>query len=90
MFSVQFHKKFKGPSFRGGWIKQLETFTKHLFFFHQTFSKKCIVEFSTILVCLLLSDSERDEIASSTFLNCNNSCHLYVEFSETINICQNV
>ena len=29
-FSFNFAKKFKGPSFCGGWIKELETFNKHL------------------------------------------------------------
>ena len=29
--SVQFRKIFKGPSFCGAWVKELETFSKHLF-----------------------------------------------------------
>ena len=37
-----------------------------------------------------LSNSERNEIASSTARNFNNSWLLYVEFSETINLCRNI
>ena len=37
-----------------------------------------------------LSDSERNEIASSTARNFNNSWLLYVKFSETINLCRNI
>ena len=37
-----------------------------------------------------LSDSERNEIASSTARNFNNSWLLYVKFSETINLCRNM
>ena len=37
-----------------------------------------------------LSNSERNEIASSTARNFNNSWLLYVKFSETINLCRNI
>ena len=37
-----------------------------------------------------LSDSGRNEIASSTARNFNNSWLLYVKFSETINVCLNI
>ena len=37
-----------------------------------------------------LSDSEGNEIASLTALNFNNNWLLYVEFSETINLCRNI
>ena len=37
-----------------------------------------------------LSDSERNEIANLTAHNFNNNWLLYVEFSETINLCRNI
>ena len=37
-----------------------------------------------------LSDSKRNEIASSTGRNFNNSWFLYVKFSETPNLCRNI
>ena len=51
-FPFNFTKKFKGPSFCGWWVEELETFTKHMLWCLP--SKKCIVKFSAILICLLL------------------------------------
>ena len=50
---VQFRKHFKGPSFSGGWVKLLKTFTRQ--FFRWSLSKTCIGKFTDIFVCLLLS-----------------------------------
>ena len=72
MVSVQSRKKLKGPSFCDGWVKELETFSKHLSWCH--LSKKCIFEFSIFVYYQDdLSDSERNEIASSAARNFNNS-----------------
>ena len=38
LVSVQFRKHFKGPSFSGGWMKLLKTFTRQ-FFFNSRFQK---------------------------------------------------
>ena len=87
-FPFNFAKKLKikGPSFCGGQVKELEIFNKHLFWCQ--LSKKCIVEFSAIFVCCQdeLSNSEINEIASSTTRKFNNSSLLYIKFSETIKL----
>ena len=45
--------KFTGPRFCGGWIKNLQTFSRH--FFWEQPSKHCFAEFTAIFVCVLLS-----------------------------------
>ena len=67
MVSVQFCKKFAEPLFYGRWSKKLQTFSRHLFW--ERPSKYCIVKFTTIFVCLLLSSSRRysmNEVATLT------------------------
>ena len=74
MISVQFRKKTKGSSFCGGWVKELETFTKHLFRCY--LSKNILSRFLlSSPVCYQddLSESERNKIASSTARNFNNN-----------------
>ena len=88
--SVQFRKKIKGPSFCGGWVKELETFKTC---FGVSFQKNVFPSFllfSSVCYQDDLSNSERNEIASSTACNFNNSWLLYVKFSETINLCRNI
>ena len=46
--------------------------------------------FSSVFFQDDISESERNEIASSTARNFNNSWLLYVKFSETINLCRNI
>ena len=72
--SVQFRKKFKGPSFCGEWVKELETFSNTVLVL--AFKKNVFSSF--LLFCSVcyqddLSNSERNEIASSTARNFNNS-----------------
>ena len=89
--SVQFHKKFKGPSLCGGWIKELETFSSTCFVV--SFQKNVLSSFllfSSVCYQDDLSDSKRNETASSTACNVNNSWVLYVKFSETIDLCWNI
>ena len=47
MVSVQFHKNFTEPPFWGEWSKELQT--------SERLSKYCVVEFTAIVMCLLLS-----------------------------------
>ena len=89
-FPFNFAKNLKDRDFVVGGSKNLKLSTN--IFFGVSFQKKCIAEFSAIFVCLLsrwLSDSERNEIASWTARNFNNSWLLYVKFSEKINLCRN-
>ena len=65
MVFVQFHKKFKGPFFCGGWVKDFETFNKTCF--GVSFQKNVLWSFLLFLSVFYrgdLSDSERNEIAS--------------------------
>ena len=73
-----FAKNFTGPPFFGGWTKKHQTFSRH--FFWEQPSKYCIVEFTAIFVCLLLSWSKRYEVATSTARNLNNNWTLYLIF----------
>ena len=78
MVSVQFRKKFKGLSFCVGWSEILKLSRKTLFLL---LAFMCIVLnvlssfalFSSICYQDDLSDSERNEIASSTAGNFNNT-----------------
>ena len=88
MVSVQFRKNFTGPPFCGGWTKKLQTFSRH--FFWERPSKYCIVEFTAVFVCLLLSWSRRYSIVTSTAHNFNNSWPLHLTFSNMINLCPNI
>ena len=57
-------------------------------------SKYCIVEFTAIFVCFLLSWSRRDiqwnEVTTLTSRDFNNSWLLYLNFSNIINLCLNI
>ena len=89
--SVKFRKNFKGLLFCGGWVKELETFNKT--FFGISFQKSVLSSFMLFSsVCYQddPSDVERNEIASLTVRNFNNNWLLYVEFSETINLCRDI
>ena len=73
------------------WSKNLKLPTNT--FFARYLSKNVLSSFLLFLsICYYddLSDSERNEIASSKARNFNNSWLLYVKFSETINLCQNI
>ena len=74
MVSVQFRKKFKGPLFCGGLVKELETFTKHLvgISFQENVLPSFLL-FSSVCYEGDLSGSERNELASSKARNFNNS-----------------
>ena len=90
MVSVQFRKKFKGPSFCGGGSKILKLSRNTCF--GTSFQKNILSSFlfSSVFYQDDLSDSERNEIASSTARNFNNSWLSYVKFSETSNLCRNI
>ena len=91
MVSIQFRKKFKGPSFVVGGSKNLKLSTKNFFWCELLKNELSgFLLFSSVCYQDDLSDSERNEIASSTACNFNNSWLLYVKFSETINLCQNI
>ena len=64
MVSIQFWKNFTGPPFCGGWTKKLQTLSRH--FFREPPSKYCIVEFTAVFVCLLLSWSRRHSMKLSS------------------------
>ena len=90
MVSGQFGKNF---TFCGGQTKNLQTFSRHLF--REQPSKCCIVEFTAIFVCLLLSWSRRYSMKwSSNFdgpaHNFNNRWSLYLNFPNMINLCPNI
>ena len=88
---VQFRKNFKGLLFCGGCVKDLETFSKS--FLGGSFRKNVLSSFllfSPVFYQDDLSYSERNEIASLTARNFNHIWLLYVEFSETINLCRNI
>ena len=61
--------------------------------FAVTFQKNVLSSFQLVLSTCYLddqSDSERNEIPSSTARNLNNSRLSYVKFSQTINLCRNI
>ena len=64
MVSVQLRKSFTGPPLCGGWVKELQTFLD--VFFRYSLSKNCIVEFTAVFVCLLLSWSSRHSMKWSS------------------------
>ena len=89
--SVQFAKNLKDRHFVAGGSKNLKLSTnicfgvscqKNVFSSFLLFSSVCYQDD--------LSKSERNEIASSTVRNFNNSSLLYIKFSETINLCWNI
>ena len=91
MVSGQFRKNFTGPQFCGGWTKNFQSFSRH--FFREQPSKYCIIEFTAVFVCLLLSWSRRysmKKVATSAARNFNKSWPLYLNFSNMINLCPNI
>ena len=90
-FPFNFAKNLKDRHFVVGGSKNLKLSTNTCFgvsFQKNVFSSFLL--FSSVCYQDDLSDSERNEIASSTARNFNNSWLLYVKFSETINLCQNI
>ena len=91
-FPFNFAKNLKDRHFVVGGSKNLKLSTNTCF--GVSFQKKNV--FSRLLlvpsVCYQddLSDSKRNEMASSTARKFNNSWLLYVKFSETINLCPNI
>ena len=86
-----FAKNLKDRHFVVSGSKKLKLSTNTCF--GVTFQKNVFSSFLLFLsVCYQddLSGSERNEIASSTARNFNNSWLLYVKFSETINLCRNI
>ena len=73
MVSVQFCKNVTGPPFSGGWKKKLQTFSRGFFWGRP--SKYCIVEFTAVFACLLLSWFQRYSM-NSTARNFNNRVRL--------------
>ena len=75
------------------WVGQRTWNFQQNTFFGVSFQKNVFSSFLLFLsLCYQddLSDSERNEIASSTARNFNNSWLLYVKFSEAINLCRNI
>ena len=90
-FPINFAKTLKECYFVVGGSKNVKLSTKA--FFSVSFQKNVLSSFllfSSVCYQDDLSDSERNEIASSTAGNFNNAWLLYVEFSETINLCRNI
>ena len=90
-FPFNFAKKLKDRHFLVGGSKNLKLSPNTCF--GVSFQKNVLSSFllfSSVCYQDDLSDSERNEIASSTARNFNNSWLLYVKFSETINLCQNI
>ena len=84
-------KKIKNRHFVVGGSKSLKLSTNTCF--GVSFQKNLLSSFLLFLsVCYQddLSDSERNEIASLTACNFNNSWLLYVKFSETLSLCRNI
>ena len=89
--SVNFAKSLKNRHFLVGGSKNLKHSRNTCF--SVSFQKNILSSFLLFLSVFYqgnLSDSERNEIASSTARNFNNSWLLYVKFSETINLCRNI
>ena len=81
MVSVQFRKKIKGLSFYGGWSKNLKLSPDTCF--GVSFKKNVLPSFLLFLSVYYyndLSDSEKNETASSTARNFNNSSLLCQTF----------
>ena len=90
-FPFNFAKNVKDHHFVVGGSKTFKLSTNT--FFGVSFQKNVLSSLLLFLsVCYHddLSDSERNEIASSTAHNFNNSWLLYVKFSETINLCRDI
>ena len=90
-FPFNFAKNLKDRHFVVGGSKTLKLSTNTCF--GVSFQKNVLSSFllfSSVCYQDDLSDSERNEIASSTARNFNNSWLLYVKFSETINLCRNI
>ena len=84
-------QKFYRTPFCGEWTKKNQTFSRH--FSREKPSKYCIVEFTTVFVCLLLSWSRRYSMKwSSNFdgRNFSNSWLLHLTLSNMINLCPNI
>ena len=90
-FPFNFAKNLKDRHFVVGGSKNLKLSPNTCF--GVSFQKNVLSSFllfSSVCYQDDLSDSERNEIASSTARNFNNSWLLYVKFSETINLCRNI
>ena len=90
-FPFNFAKNLKDRHFVVGGSKNLKLSPNTCF--GVSFQKNVLSSFllfSSVCYQDDLSDSERNEIASSTAGNFNNTWLLYVEFSETINLCRNI
>ena len=86
-FPFNFAKNWKDPHFVVGGSKTLKLSPNT--YFGVSFQKNLLSSFLLFLsVCYQddLSDSEKNEIKSSTARNFNNSWLLYVKFSETIHL----
>ena len=90
-FPFNFLKNLKDRHFVVGGSKILKLSTNT--FFGVSFQKNVLSNFLLFLSVYYqdgLSDSKKNEIASLTARYFNNSWLLYVKFSETINLCQNI
>ena len=90
-FPFNFAKNLKDLYFAMGGSKNLKLSTNTCFgvsYQKNVFSSFLLV--SPVFYNDDLSHSERNEIASSTARNFNNSLPLHVKFSETINLCRNI
>ena len=90
-FPFNFAKNLKDRHFVVGGSKNLKLSTNTCF--GVSFQKNVFLSFlpfSSVCYQDDLTNSERNVIASSTARSFNNSWHLYVNFSKTINLCRNV
>ena len=88
-FPFNFLKNLKNRHFVVGGSKNSKLSTNTCF--GVSFQKNLLLSFLLFSsVCYEDDLSKRNEVASSTARNFNNSWLLYVKFSETINLCQNI
>ena len=90
-FPFNFAKNLKDRHFVVGGSKNLKLSPNTCF--GVSFQKNVLSSFllfSSVCYQDDLSDSKRNEIASSAARNFNKSWLLYVKFSETINLCRNI
>ena len=90
MVSVQFRKKFTGPSLCARWTKKLQTFKTniHLYSVFQKIVLSSLPLFLRVCYYVDLGDNQWNEVATLAHRSFNNIWSLYLNFSDMINFVQ--
>ena len=91
MVSIQFRKNFTGRPFCGGWTKIFKLLAD--ISFDSSLQNTALPSLLLFLCACYWIDPDNiqwNEVTTSTAHNFNNNCHLYLNFSNMINLCPNI